>query len=79
MNASGSVPGFAMIQCDMYQKHYEGGFATNTMSALYDMQSNMMTNELVMWSDDGICMAIYLGMAMEMPLQVGMVAVLRKI
>ena len=31
------------------------------------MQSNMTMNKLVMWSDDGICMAIYLRMAMGMP------------
>ena len=36
MNASGSVPGYAMIKRDMYQKYMNDGFATNTMSALYD-------------------------------------------
>ena len=31
MNASGGVPGCAIIKSDMY-KNYEGGLATNMMS-----------------------------------------------
>ena len=31
MNASGGVPGCAMIKSDMYIKNMNGGFATNTM------------------------------------------------
>ena len=45
-----------------------GGCATNTMSALYD-HAKQYDNECSshVYDDDGSCMAIYLGMAMEMP------------
>ena len=46
-----------------------GGFATNIMSALYDhaKQNDNECSSHVMNSNNGSCMAIYLGMAMEMP------------
>ena len=68
MNASGSVPGCAMIQHDMYQKMMNGGFATNIMPALYD-HAKQYDNECSSHvnSNGGSCMAIYLGIAMEMP------------
>mgnify|MGYP003312437501 CR=1 FL=1 len=46
-----------------------GGFATNIMSALYDhaKHNDNECSSHVMNSNNGSCMAIYLGMAMEMP------------
>ena len=55
------------IKSDMYE-NYEGGFATNTMSTTwsckekYDKSNVCHMNGMV-----ESCMAIYLGMAMEMP------------
>jgi hypothetical protein len=45
-----------------------GGFATNIMSALYD-HAKQYDDEHTSHVDSnrGSCMAIYLGMAMEMP------------
>ena len=52
---------------DMYERIVNGGFATNTMSTTwsckqYDNDEACHNNETV-----ESCMAIYLGMAMEMP------------
>jgi len=68
------------IKSDMYERTMNGGFATNTMSTTwsckkqYDKSNVCNMNRMV-----ESCMAIYLGMAMEMPWYVGMVAVLRKV
>ena len=52
---------------DMYERIMNGGFATNTMSYMI-MQSNMAMMERVIVNGTVVsCMAIYLGMAMEMP------------
>jgi hypothetical protein len=45
-----------------------GDFATNIMSALYDHAKQYNDEHTShVYDDGGSCMAIYLGMAMEMP------------
>ena len=55
------------IKSDMYERIMNGGFATNTMSTTWSCKQydndGMCHNNGTMES----CMAIYLGMAMEMP------------
>ena len=53
------------IKSDMYEKIMHGGFATNMMSTTWSMQWQYDKSNVC--HDDGSCMAIYLGMAMEMP------------
>ena len=51
----------------MYE-NYEGGLATNTISTTCSCKKqydNECSSQV--YDDDGSCMAIYLGMAMEMP------------
>ena len=47
----------------MYE-NYEGGLATNTMSTTGSCKNQYDKSNVC--HDDGSCMAIYLGMAMEM-------------
>ena len=67
MNASGGVPVCAMIKGDMYKK-YELWPCHEYYANYIIMQNNMTMMVCVInkWND-GSCMAIYLGMAMEMP------------
>ena len=67
MNASGGVPYVQWIKSDMYEKIMNGGFSTNTCqlhdhAKQYDNDECILINGMV-----ESCMAIYLGMAMEMP------------
>ena len=67
MNASGGVPGCAMIKSDMY-KNYERWLCHKYYANYMIMQSNMTMMVLCHNKrNDGSCMEIYLGMAMEMP------------
>ena len=55
------------LMSDMYERIMDGGFATNTIQ-LHDHAKQYDNDECVM--KNGMvesCMAIYLGMAMEMP------------
>ena len=65
MNASRGVPGCAMIQ---HRNEIKNGKAMKTSCQLsYDhakQYDNQCSSHVY---DDGGCMAIYLGMAMEMP------------
>ena len=68
MNASGGAPGCAMIKSDMYKKY--GQWLCHKYYANYMiMQGNMTMIMCVMMINGTVesCMAIYLGMAMEMP------------
>ena len=67
MNASGGALGCAMIKSDMYTK-YEWWPCHKYYANYMIMQSNMtmMVCVIIKWNG-GSCMAIYLGMAMEMP------------
>ena len=65
MNASGGVPGYAMIKSDMYKK-YERWlchkyYAIHGHAKQYDNECSSHV-----YDDDGSRMAIYLVMAMEM-------------
>ena len=51
----------------MYERIMNGGFATNTYVNYMIMLSNMTMMERVIDGTVESCMAIYLGMAMEMP------------
>ena len=66
MNASGGVPGCAMIQ---RSNDIKNGQAMKTSCQLSYDQARQYDNECSshVYDDDGSCMAIYLGMAMEMP------------
>ena len=66
MNASGGVPGCAMIQRSNYIKN---GQAMKTSCQLSYDHAKQHDNECSshVYDDDGSCMAIYLRMAMEMP------------
>ena len=57
------------IKSDMYERIMNGGFATNTMSTTWSCNGNMTIVMRVMMINGMVesCMAIYLGMAMEMP------------
>ena len=67
MNASGSVPECAMIKSDMYKK-YERWPSHKYYANYMIMQSNMTMMSRVITNGTVVsCMAIYLGMAMEMP------------
>ena len=67
MNASGGVPGYAMNQ-ERHVLNYEGGLATNTMSTTCSCKKQYdKSNVCHMNGTVESCMAIYLGMAMEMP------------
>ena len=67
MNASGGVPGCAMIKSDMYKK-YERWPCHKYYANYMIMKSNMtMMVRVIIKRKGGSCMAIYLGMAMEMP------------
>ena len=67
MNASGGVPGCAMIKSDMYKK-YERWPCHKYYANYMIMQSNMtMMVRVIIKRNNGSCMAIYLRMAMEMP------------
>ena len=50
----------------MYENH-EGGLATNTMSTTCSCKEQYDKSNVCHEYDGGTCMAIYLGMAMEMP------------
>ena len=69
MNASGGVPGYLMNQEWHVWKNMNGGLATNTMSTTWSCNGNMTKVMYVMMINGTVesCMAIYLGMAMEMP------------
>ena len=66
MNASGGVPGRAMIQ---HINDIKNGQAMKTSCQLSYDHAKQYDNECSshVYDDDGSCMAIYLGMAMEMP------------
>ena len=66
MNASGGVPGCAMIQ---RSNDIKNGQAMKTSCQLSYDHAKQYDNECSshVYDDDGSCMAIYLGMAMEMP------------
>ena len=66
MNASGGVPGCAMIQRSNDIKKQQ---AMKTSCQLSYDHAKQYDNECSshVYDDDGSCMAIYLGMAMEMP------------
>ena len=65
MNASGGVPGCAMIQ----RSKKKNGQAMKTSCQLSYDHAKQYDNECSshVYDDDGSCMAIYLRMAMEMP------------
>ena len=68
MNASGGVPGWCNESRVTCIKIMLGGFATNTMSTTRSCNGNMTKVMHVMINGTmEICMAIYLGMAMEIP------------
>ena len=68
MNASGGVPGYAMNQERHVWKNYERWLCHKYNVNYMIMQSNMTIMEYVMINETvESCMAIYLGMAMEMP------------
>ena len=48
-------------------KIMHGGFATNTMSTTWSCKEQYDKSNVCHDDDGGSCMAIYLGMAMEMP------------
>ena len=55
------------IKSDMYE-NYEGGLATNTMSTTWSCKEQYdKSNACHMNGTMETCMAIYIGMAMEMP------------
>ena len=66
MNASGSVPGCAMIQ---HRKDIKNGQAMEISCQIFYDHAKQYDNECSshVYDDDGSCMAIYLGMTMEMP------------
>ena len=66
MNAFGGVPGCAMIQ---RSNDIKKGQAMKTSCQLSYEHAKQYDNECSghVYDDDGSCMAIYLGMAMEMP------------
>ena len=67
MNASGGVMGCAMIKSDMY-KNYERCLFLKYYVNYMIMQSNMtMMERVIINGTVESCMAIYLGMDMEMP------------
>ena len=78
MNASGGVPGCALIQ---RSNDIKNGQAVKTSCQLSYDNAKQYDNDGACHNkwNGGSCMAIYLGMAMEMPKQVGMVSVLRKV
>ena len=55
------------IKSDMYERIMNGGFATNTMSTTWSCKQ--YDNDEACHNNGTVesCMAIYLGMAMEMP------------
>ena len=56
------------IKSDMYERIMNGGFATNTMSTTCSCKKQYdKSNVCHMNGTVESCMAIYLGMAMEMP------------
>ena len=56
------------IKSDMYERIMNGGFATNTMSTTWSCKEQYdKSNACHMNGTVESCMAIYLGMAMEMP------------
>ena len=65
MNASGGVPGCAMIQ---HSNDIKKTDMKTSCQLSYD-HAKQYDNECSshVYDDDGSCMAIYLGMAMEMP------------
>ena len=67
MNASGGVPGCAMIQCSNEIK--KNGQAMKISCYLSYDHAKQYDNECssLEYDDDGSCVEIYLGMAMEMP------------
>ena len=67
MNASGGVPGCAMNQEWHVWKIMHGGFATNTMSTTWSCMEIWQYEACHMNGTVESCLAIYLGMAMEMP------------
>ena len=67
MSASNGVPRCAMIKSDMY-KNYQWWPCHKYDVNYMIMQSNMtMMKRVIMNGTVESCMAIYLGMAMEMP------------
>ena len=66
MNASDGVPGCAMIQ---RSNDIKNGQAMKTSCQLSYDHAKQYDNKCSshVYDDDGSCMAIYLGMAMEMP------------
>ena len=68
MNASGGVPGYAMNQEWHEWKNYEWWLCHKYDVNYMIMQSNMtMMGRVIVNGTVESCMAIYLGMAMEMP------------
>ena len=67
MNASGGVPGCAMIQRSNDIKKRTSH--ENIMLAILQYHAKQYDNKCSshVYDDDGSCIAIYLGMAMEMP------------
>ena len=68
MNAAGGVPGYAMKhECHVW-KNYERWLLPQIRCQLHDHASNMtMMERVIINGTVESCMAIYLGMAMEMP------------
>ena len=66
MNASGGVPGCAMIQHGNDIKNVQAMKTSCQLSYDHAKQYDNKCSSHV-YDDDGSCMAIYLGMAMEMP------------
>ena len=66
MNASGAVPGCAMIQRSNDIKNGQAMKTSCQLSYDHAKQYDDKCSSHV-YDDDGSCMAIYLGMAMEMP------------
>ena len=66
MNAFGGVPGCAMIQ---HSNDIKNGQAMKISCQLSYDHAKKYDNKCSshVYDDDGSCMAIYLGMAMEMP------------
>ena len=66
MNASGGVPGCGMIQ---HSNDIKKGQAMKTSCQLSYDHAKQYDNKCSSheYDDDGSCMEIYLGMAMEMP------------
>ena len=56
-----------MTMSDMYERIMNDGFATNTMSTTDHASTMTMMERVIINGTVESCVAIYLGMAMEMP------------